>query len=393
MPADTRRTPGTLLLLALALVCEGFDLQVANFAAPGLVRALGITRDQLAPFFSASLVGMLIGAPLLGRYGDRAGRRRVIVGGTIGYALASLATAALDSLPALIAMRFLTGVALGGVMPNVFALAGEATDDERLRTKVVAIIGIGISLGGVLAGSAAATLAAHGWRILFVIGGVVPLAMAAALWALLPESTAFLAREREPRAPFSALFAGRYRTVTPAIWLVFVLTLMTLYLISAWTPVLLQESGFSAHEAAWASTGYHFGAMLGCIATALLIGRRGWGQVGWFAACAGTVLALTSWAVGSVGLVSAGLIAAGFFVVGAQNGLNGGTAAAYPTRMRATGLGWGLGIGRLGSILGPFVGGYVAQLSAQPARVVLLVQVVPLFVAAGAALWLRGRTE
>jgi AAHS family 4-hydroxybenzoate transporter-like MFS transporter len=384
--------PRTLLLLALALVCEGFDLQVANFAAPGLMKALGITRGELAPFFSASLVGMLIGAPLLGRYGDRAGRRRVIVGGTVAYALCSLVTAAATTLPALVALRFLTGVALGGVMPNVFALAGEAAD-ERLRTKAVAIIGIGISFGGVLAGSAAAALVAQGWRLLFVIGGVVPLLMAAALWALLPESKAFLAREREVRAPLPALFAGSYRTVTPAIWLVFVLTLMTLYLISAWTPVLLQESVITQRDAAWASTGYQFGAMLGCIATALLIGRRGWGQVAGFAACAAGALALTSWTVGSVGLVTVGLIAAGFFIVGAQNGLNGGTAAAYPTELRATGLGWGLGIGRLGSIAGPFVGGYAAQLGSQPARSVLLVQVLPLLIAAGAAWWLRARAE
>ncbi len=178
MEGETRRAPWALLLLALALVCEGFDLQIANFAAPGLVKSLGIARADLAPFFSASLAGMLIGAPLLGRYGDRAGRRRVIVGGTIAYALLSLLTSACSGLAELIAVRFVTGLALGGVMPNVFALAGEIAP-ERLRTKAVALIGIGISLGGVLAGSAAAGFVAHGWRFLFLIGGMVPLAMAA----------------------------------------------------------------------------------------------------------------------------------------------------------------------------------------------------------------------
>ncbi len=125
----------------------------------------------------------------------------------------------------------------------------------------------------------------------------------------------------------------------------------------------------------------------------MLIGRSGWGQIAGFAACAAVALALTAWAVGSVGLVAAGLIAAGFFIVGAQNGLNGGTAAAYPTEIRATGLGWGLGIGRLGSILGPFVGGFAASLGSEPARMVLLVQLAPLLLAAGAALWIERRLK
>lgn len=387
MDTAGRRAPWTLLLLALALVCEGFDLQIANFAAPGIVDALAITRGELVPFFTASLLGMLIGAPLLGRVGDRNGRRLLIIAGTIAYALLSLATAAVGSLTALVVMRFLTGIALGGVMPNVFALASEIAP-ARMRTKAVAVIGIGLSLGGVLAGGAAAALAGLEWRILFAIGGALPLAMAVAMLAWLPEAQPYAGDAPPPRAPLAALFAGALRRITPAIWLVFVLMLMTVYLISSWMPVLLRESGFAPAQAALAVAGYHAGAMLGSLAAAVLIGPRGWGQVAAFAALSAAALALTALAAGSVLLVAAGLAGAGFFIVGAQNALNGSASAAYPPEIRATGLGWGLGIGRIGSILGPAVGGFAATLGSEPARSVLLVQVGPLLVAAAAAWWI-----
>ncbi len=134
--------------------------------------------------------------------------------------------------------------------------------------------------------------------------------------------------------------------MTPAIWLVFVITLMTVYLLTSWLPVMLHESGMSARGAALVATGYQFGSMLGCVVTALLIGRSGWRQIAAFAVCAAVSLAVTAALSGHGAAVTIGLIATGFFVVGTQNGLNGATAAAYPGEARATGLGWGLGLGR-----------------------------------------------
>lgn len=391
MPQDAgeKRAGLTLGLLALALICEGFDLQIGNFAGADLMRSFNLTKPELAPFLSASLLGMLVGAPWIGRLGDRLGRRRVIVACTLFYGLASLLCAAASSFYELILLRLLTGVALGGALPNSLALASE-TAPERFRTNAVAIIGIGISLGGIIAGSAAATWIDAGWRFLFILAGVLPLAVAALLWALLPESRAFEKTEAAPRPPLTALFAHQFRSVTPAIWIAFILVLMSVHLLNAWSPVLLRESGFSPRGAALAATGYQAGAMAGSLAMVVLIGRRGWRQVMIFALLASAALAATALSTGNTTLVTIGLIATGFFVVGAQNGLNASTSAAYPTSLRATGLGWALGVGRLGSILGPTAGGIAASLGHGEAKSVLAMQVLPLLIAAAAA-WLVAR--
>jgi len=388
--SGARNAGWTLALLALGLVCEGFDLQIANFAAPKMIKALGLTKAGFAPFLSASLFGMLVGAPLFGWLGDRLGRRQVIVAATIAYGLLTLGCTALASFWPLVALRALTGLALGAVLPNIFALANEVAP-ERLRTKAVAIIGIGISTGGLIAGSTAAALAGAGWQVLFAIAGTVPLVLAAALWAWLPESRRFL--ETPKRAPLSALFAGPLALITPAIWLVFVGVLMTVYLLTSWLPTMLQDNGLAPASAALVATGYQAGSILGSIVTVLLIGRTGWHQVAAFAALAAVTLAATAWWSGSVAVVAIGLIATGFFVVGAQTGVNGSTSATYSTELRASGLGFGLGIARLGSVLGPLAGGFAATISHDVARTVLAMQVGPLLVAALAAWWIAGRAE
>jgi AAHS family 4-hydroxybenzoate transporter-like MFS transporter len=171
---------------------------------------------------------------------------------------------------------------------------------------------------------------------------------------------------------------------------------MTVHLLNAWLPSVMKDHGFDRVTANWVATGYQLGTLLGCVVTALLIGRSGWRQVGLFAALAAAALAATAALAlgsGNVVLLVAGLIATGFFVVGAQNGINAATSATYPTDLRATGLGWGLGIGRLGSILGPYVGSFAASLGPNSARALLSLQIGPLLVAAVLAVWIAGRAE
>jgi len=388
------------VLLLLALVAEGYDLQAANFAAPELVRVLGITRAEVGPLLSASLVGVLLGAVLIGPLGDRLGRKRLIVWACVSYGVFSLIASQMHALSGLIALRFLIGVGLGGVLPNALALAGEVSPPGR-QASATAIIGIGITFGGVVAGMvAAALLPAYGWPSLFIVGGVVPLLIAVLLQVGLPESPAFLNRGPTPRAVDATptppgpgvLLQGGMAWVTIGIWVVFAAVLMTVYLLSGWLPLLLGQSGFSPRAAALITSGYHAGGVIGGITASLLLGRHGWKTVAIFAFAACLFLVLLLWDSGSTALLALGIMAAGFCVTGTQNAINGAAGVTYPASMRARGLGWALGLGRLGSIAGPLVGSLAVWLGLTQARELFMLPLIPLGIAAGIALALRGRT-
>jgi len=397
-PIDQRlfgRT-GVFALLLIALICEGYDLQAANFAAPDLVRAMGVTRAEIGPLLSASLFGVLIGAIGIGSLGDRFGRKRLIVGACAFYGLFSLIASQAETLPQLIALRFLIGLGLGAVLPNALALAGEIARPGREAT-ATALVGIGITLGGVVAGAvAAALLPAYGWPSLFLVGGILPLVIALLLQIGLPESPAFLAQRAAgqgaaPRATPGPmpLLQGELRWVTLGIWLVFASVLMVVYLLSGWIPLLLGESGFSPPQAALIGSAYHAGGVAGGVVASLILRKRGWNAVAGFALGACAFLLLLVLGAGSTALLVAGVIAAGFCVTGTQNAINGAAGVTYPTALRARGLGWALGIGRVGSIAGPLVGSAALWLGMSGAHQFFALPLIPLALAAAIALRLR----
>jgi MFS transporter, AAHS family, 4-hydroxybenzoate transporter len=237
------------LALLLALISEGYDLQAANFAAPAIVQALGITKAQVGPLLSASLLGVLFGAALIGPWGDRWGKKRLIIGGCVAYGVLSLAVAWATTLSQLILLRFLIGLGLGGVLPNALALASELARPGG-EARAAGLIGIGITFGGVVAGlTSAALLPRYGWPSMFLVGGLLPLLIVLLLQLLLPGLPANAAGERTagqsaslpgPAPLFRDGWAGR----TLAIWLIFIAVLMCVYLLTGWTPLLLNQSGF-----------------------------------------------------------------------------------------------------------------------------------------------------
>jgi AAHS family 4-hydroxybenzoate transporter-like MFS transporter len=383
--------------LLLALVCEGYDLQAANFAAPAIVKAFGITKAEVGPLLSASLLGVLFGAALIGPLGDRLGRQRLIIGGCIAYGLLSLLAAWATALSHLIFLRFLIGLGLGGVLPNALALASELARPGSEAT-AAGLIGIGITFGGVVAGLAAAALISHyGWPSMFLVGGVLPLLIVVLLQILLPESPAYMAVRSRPavsagRLPGPApLFRSGLAGQTLAIWLIFIAVLMCVYLLSGWIPLLLNQSGFSASSAALIGAAYQGGGVVGGIAASLMLKRRGWDVVAVFAVMACITMAMLVWGPTSTLLLTTGVIAAGFCVTGAQNAINGAGGASYKSDIRSSGLGWALGVGRLGSVAGPLVGSLAVLLGMKEARHLFALPLIPLGVAGMAALWLRRR--
>jgi AAHS family 4-hydroxybenzoate transporter-like MFS transporter len=381
-------------LILLALVVEGYDLQAANFAAPAVVASFGIAKAEVGPLLSASLVGVLLGSILIGPLGDRIGRRRLLISCCIGYGLLSLVAAAAPSFEMLVGLRFLIGLGLGGFLPNALALASELAPPGR-EAGHSAMVGIGITLGGVLAGALSAQLMPdHGWQAVFLMGGVLPLGIALLLWLALPESPAI---DREPaphRRPGNvrALLSPSYLVVSLATWLLFALVLMNVYLLSGWIPLLMQDAGFDLASSAWIATAYHAGGVAGGILASLYLARRGWRAVALFAALSAATLLVLSIAQWPAAILTLLIVMAGLFVTGTQNGINGAAAGTYPATIRAAGLGWALGMGRIGSIAGPLVGSLAVMMGMTETRHFFLIPILPLTLAGVLALWLAGRT-
>lgn len=386
------------VLCAAVLFVDGFDVQGITYVAPAISREWGLARGALGPTFSAGLFGLMLGALLIAPLADRVGRRVVIVWSCIAFGVGTLLTVWVDSLSSLLVLRFFTGLGLGGALPNAIGLASEYAPQRR-RGAVVMFVSSGISLGSIGSGMAAAQLVgSFGWRAVFVVGGVLPLVLAVVLLRALPESIRFsallprgqaeakrLLRLIEPslgadadvriessavggKATVLDLFSDRRGPATVLLWIAFFMSLLNVYLAINWLPTSLNASGFSVAEAAMITSLYHLGGVAGTYALGLTMDRLGPHAIlilALLVASAGfyffaTLPALTQTSATAV------LIAAGFGLIGAQVGITALASMIYPVAIRSTGLGWALGVGRVGSIVGPAVGGLMLATELDP---------------------------
>src|ERR1700710_2566711 len=257
---------------AAVLFLDGFDTQAIGFAAPALAKEWGLTKGALGPVFSAGLFGLMIGALLFGPLADRIGRKKIIIFSTLAFGLGALATAFVQDVNSLIAIRFLTGLGLGGAMPNTIAMTSEFSPHRR-RAAMVMIMFCGFSLGAAVGGLLAAALIPHfGWRSVFAVGGVAPLLLVPILALRLPESVRFLALTGQAPArvaellgqidrnagftsatkfvvhephlagmPVLHLFREGRTLPTLLLWVVFFMSLLDLYFLSNWLPTVLHD--------------------------------------------------------------------------------------------------------------------------------------------------------
>jgi AAHS family 4-hydroxybenzoate transporter-like MFS transporter len=382
-----------VLLVACALLAlsDGYDIAVIGFAGPSLVREWKIANlAALAPVFSAGLFGVLIGAPLFGFFGDRLGRKPALIVSAVLYGLFSLMTAWASSLDQMVVMRFLTGLALGGVLPTTIALAAEYAP-RRLKITFGLVVNIGIVVGAGLPGPVAAWLVPnHGWPILFLIGGIVPIVLAAAVWSVLPESIKFLSLHPKRRADLAAiisklrpdipvdastnfvapeearkagrslkyLFAGNLAVVTPLLWICFLISQMSSFFFQTWLPTLMASAGLPPSQAALSYTWFQVGGVISAIAISRPMDKYGFGTVAVLFLLSIPAIASFGSTFGSGGLQSIlSLMAAGFCLDALLISLLSGAGALYPTPIRSSGIGWTFALGRAGGVLGPIVGG------------------------------------
>lgn len=378
----------------LVVMMDGFDTAAIGFIAPAIREHWQLSAADLAPLFGAGLLGLTAGALLCGPLSDKLGRKRLIEWCVALFGLFSLLSAFSPNLEMLIVLRFLTGLGLGGAMPNTITMTSEYLPSRR-RGALVTLMFCGFTLGSALGGIVSAQLVAViGWHGILVLGGVLPLALFFGLLVALPESPRWLVRRQRPPAQISRtlsamtgeryedtefwldepaatqkgsisqLFAGRQLTITLMLWVVFFMSLLIIYLLSSWMPTLLNHRGIDLQHASWVTAAFQVGGTLGALLLGVLMDKF---NPFW-------VLAV-SYALGAVCIVMIGLSENGLWLMalaifgtgigisGSQVGLNALTATLYPTQSRATGVSWSNAIGRCGAIVGSVSGGMMMAMN------------------------------
>jgi AAHS family 4-hydroxybenzoate transporter-like MFS transporter len=404
-----------IALCFLVVAIDGFDTAAIGFIAPALKAEWAATPAQLAPLFAAGLFGLMAGAFVFGPLADRIGRKPVLVATTVFFGLATFASAFAPDIQTLTALRFVTGLGLGGAMPAAITLTAEVCP-ERRRSSLVTLMFCGFTIGSASAGLAASSIvAAFGWPGLLMLGGVLPLLLTPVLLALLPESPRYLAtRGAEPArvravlarmvpaadvdgatftqpvkaqgSPVGQLFRDGLGLGTLLIWTTFFMSLLVFYLLSSWLPLLITTAGFSMEHASLMGATLAAGGTVGAILIGRLMDRFEPHRVlaGAYLVAGGFVILLGN-AVATPWLLVIAIFGAGFGVAGAQVGINALAAGYYPTTSRATGVSWANAVGRTGSVLGSMVGGVLLSLGWDLATV-FAAAALPAFLAALAML-------
>jgi AAHS family 4-hydroxybenzoate transporter-like MFS transporter len=386
------RTPTLLVLVAFILVMiDGYDMFIVSFVAPLVAHDLHLAPDNLGAVFAAGLAGSMLGGLTLGAVADRVGRRPVLIGALVFAGVMTVLCSRAASFGAFAALRFLTGFGLGGLLAAVVPLIAEYFPAER-RSQAVTSMFIGYPLGAVVGGIVTAVLIAHGWRSLFVGTGTVTLLLlplALAMKETVASRVEKLDHEREDRIlgtrlSILELFTeGRLWTTLTTAFGIFCLLLLT-YLLNSWTPLIAVRLGFKPQIAALCGVFLNLGGVIGALFSMLWVRRLGVFR-----------LAALMVSVGSLGIVSIGFAAhaapslflalfmSGVLVIGAQQSSPAMSVQLYPRRMRAAGAGLQFAAGRLGSILGPIIGGLLFS-SGIGYETLFLVLAVPALLAAGA---------
>jgi AAHS family 3-hydroxyphenylpropionic acid transporter len=386
----------TFTLCLLVTLVEGYDLATSGVAAPKVGPLFHLSPAQMSWFFSASTLGLFVGSIVGGRLADRFGRRAVLIWSVVLFGVFSLATALAWDFNGLLFARLLTGLGLGGSLPNAIALTAEAGAARTRAMRTTAMAG-GMPFGGAACGIIALIYGpALSWQAIFIIGGLFPLGLGAVLVFALPESEGFkgLRATSATTTPGigRALFAERRAASSVLLWISFLLTLSVSYMMISWLPSLIVAKGFTGRQGAMVSGVYNFCGGLGALGFGYLltVGPRRLVLLAAFVGMAIAALALSS-VHGGLSTVVVAAAVLGFFVNAAQFLLYGMSPTFYPLAMRGTGVGAAVAAGRIGAFAGPLLAGAVLTAGYGPSGVLgamLPITALALIVTVGLA-WRR----
>ena len=397
---------GTVLLLTMFV--DGFEAQAPGFAAPSIIRDFGVSRAAMTPIFVAGNFGLMIGAILLGILGDRAGRRQTIILGLLVLSLFSFLSTTADSIDELMIWRVFTGIGVGGILPSVIALGSEYSP-KRYQATVIWFLLIGYQAGA-SSGAIVSTqlIPTYGWQVMFVVGAILPLLIGALVVALLPESVRFLSlnpasasrviailRRLAPSGQFAAdarlvvheekksgvklvhLLADGRAPVTLLLWAVFIANLMALQFLLVWLPTVLESPSVPHEVAAIATVLVPAGGLVGGLVLSRFLDKGRIFPIAIGLALGVPMVALIGSSEHSTALLMLATFGAGCAIIGSQTNLHSIAGKFYPTFIRANGVGWANGVGRIGSVSGPAIGGALIALNLPNSQLFLFAAIPP----------------
>lgn len=370
-----RLTARALMLLAACLLCavlDGYDVAIISYVTPEIARDWSVPLAAFGWVFSAGLIGLVLGALALAPAADRYGRRTIMLVAVAGAVMATAANALVSNLTELILARMAVGLTVGAMTALVVAIAFEAAP-KRIRFLMVTIVGCGFSLGNLLCGIlASAVIPAWGWHGLFY-GAAAALVVVGILFFLFlgNATTASERRSVGYLAGIRSLFRPGRRGLTASVWLLHFGGVGALYIIMSWMPSLLTRSGYSTSHAAFAVAFVSAGGLVGSVIGGLLLYSAGrtWLLINYLIAGASIVslpLFFDSWLLFPINML------VGFCVVGGYICNNVVAADAYPSDLRASGVGWAQGVGRTSSVASPLLVSIALQLDASNMQILLI---------------------
>ena len=409
----------------LTIAIDGFDAQAIGFIAPAIKSTWNLGPADLSRLFGMGLFGLMVGAFIFGPLADKFGRKLIIIISVISFGLFSFASAYAQSIESLNMLRFLTGIGLGGAMPNLVTITSEFCP-QRKRAFLTTLMFCGFTIGGAAGGILAARMVGvWGWRSVFILGGIAPLVIALIIYFCLPESIRYLvangksqekialnlrwiapgadvsnarfvlAEQKLVGFPVKELFAKGLASGTACLWIAFFVNIMVVYFFTLWLPSIVHALGMSLTKASVIASVYLLGGTVGGFSIGWMMDKfNPYKVLIWSMIMGGCAIFLIGHVMSTLWLSIVCILIAGMGTSGSQVGLNALTAAFYPTVNRSTGVSWGLGIGRCGSVVAAMIGGLLLSWK-WPLPKLYLTIALPMLIAALAILGtsLTGRAK
>lgn len=402
-----------IILCFVVAAFDGFDIAAVGFIAPALIAQWSLTPADLAPLFLSGVFGLMLGSFAFGPLADKFGRKKIIIWSVIIFSIGTLISAFSPNLTVLIVLRFLTGLGLGGAMPNAVTITSEYCPTKRRSTLVTVMFcgyTIGAAMGGLLAGQLIQLI---GWQGILMIGGIVPLVALPFIYYFMPESLRFMVLNKFSKEKIDAviqkmapkgqpipelvasitekqnvsvreLFSKDYFAGTLLFWCAFTMGSIIIYMISSWMPTILKNEGFNMQSASWITSAFQIGGTVGALIIAYFMDKVGHSRTLTISYVLGAicVLALSAGVANlSTMLIVLGIFGIGAGISGSHVGIHVFCSSYYPTHCRSTGVSWAGGAGRLGSFIGSGAVGWLMVSGLSGEQIVNLLM-IPAFLAA-----------
>lgn len=387
----TQWTPLQLLVVGLCVLInmlDGMDVMIIAYVAPAMSEEWGVSFQALGVIFSAGLAGMMIGCVLVAPFADTFGRRPIILLALAIMTIGMVGTGLVDDIPSFVLFRVLAGIGIGTLLASIAALVSEYAPPDR-RSFAIGLFQAGYPIGAVLTGVVCVwAIPAFGWQTTLIAAGVLSGVVLPVAWFLLPESVSFL-EKRQPRNALTRTNALRHRlawiqltelpprtigSLTPGVgklfreglwkstltlWMATFLGFAVLYFVTSWIPRLATEAGLSAERGIWAGSIFNAGGIVGTTSIGWLATRRDIGKLIRIYMVMAAVMLIIFSAQMPLLLVLLVAMLIGLFLQGGFSGFYSLSADLYPAEVRASGIGWAIGIGRGGAVIGPLAGGFL----------------------------------